>query len=126
MYSFIAVISLFIRRYCLSNPFEVLAEGVIWKVGEIAILMTPKLLNDLASIVIPYVTYAVVGIYYERGSNAAVGSFLYLAFYCLHNELLRAMSVLGFEKWCVYGVLALYIGCHVLAFHIKERRRIFN
>ena len=113
MYRLMAVISTLIRQFCIPNPFEALGYGLIVKVGETSILITPEMLNWVAEPFMHVVTYTIVGLYYDRGSAPAFGSFLYLSFYCLHTFLLWLMSVAGFAKWVVVLIVVLYILCHV-------------
>lgn len=74
MYKLVAGISLLIRQFCVPNPFEPRSDAL--------------LLNIIAEPIMHIVTYGVVGIFYEKYSAPAVGSFLYLLFYCIHTGLL--------------------------------------
>ena len=112
MYKLIATISTLIRQFCLSNPFEALGEGLMVNVGDGKILISPELLNWIAEPFMHTVTYAIVGVFYDRGDDPAIGSFLYLLFYCIHTFLIWLMSLTGFAAWAVIIIVILYIGVH--------------
>lgn len=114
MYQIIATISTLIRQFCLSNPFEALGEGLVVNVGDGPILISPFLLNWIAEPVMHAATYAIVGVFYDRGDEPAVGSFLYLLFYCVHTFLVWLMSLAGFVTWAVVLILVLYVGLHLV------------
>lgn len=113
MYKLMAAISILVRQFCISNPFEALGDGLIMNIGEAPILIPPEVLNLVAEPFMHVVTFAVVGLYYDRGSAPALGSFLYLLFYCIHTFLLWLMSVAGFATWAVGLIVVLYILCNV-------------
>lgn len=112
MYKLMAAISILIRQFCIPNPFETLGDGLVVYLGEAPVLLSPVLLNLLAELFLPTVTYAVAGLYYDRGSAPALGSFLYLLFYCVYTFLLWLMSLAGFATWVVALIPVLYLGCH--------------
>lgn len=114
MYKLIATISTIIRQFYLSNPFEVLGEGLVVNVGDDPILISPVLLNWIAEPVMHAATCAIVGVFYDRGDEPAVGSFLYLLFYCVHTFLVWLMSLAGFVTWAVVLILVLYVGLHLV------------
>ena len=113
MYKLIAAISILIRQFYLPNPFEALGDGLIVNIGETSILLPPGVLNWVAEPIMHMVTFAIVGLYYDRGSAPALGSFLYLLFYCVHTFLLWLMSLAGFSTWAVVVIVVLYIACHM-------------
>ena len=108
------VISILIRQFYIPNPFEALGDGLVVNVGNTMSVLSPEVLNWMATLFLPAVTYAVVGLYYDRGSNPALGSFLYLLFYCVHTLLLWLVSLAGFAIWAVALTLVLYVGCLVM------------
>ncbi|MBQ9768441.1 MAG: hypothetical protein IJW37_10100 [Lachnospiraceae bacterium] len=112
MYKIIAAISMFIRQFYLSNPFEALGEGLRVEINNVSVVLSPSLLNWLAESLMWGITYGVVGMYYEKGSAPALGSFLYLIFYCVHTWLIHLMAFADFNKWIVILILVLYVGCH--------------
>lgn len=113
MYKFIAAISILIRQFCIPNPFEALGDGLGVNIGETSMLLPSGVLNWIAEPFMHAVAFAIVGLYYHRGSDPAVGSFLYLLFYCIHTFLLWLMSLAGFATWAVILIVVLYIGCHI-------------
>ena len=50
LYKIMAVISVFIRQFCLPNPFEVLGEGLAISIDGSVLLLHPEILNWIASI----------------------------------------------------------------------------
>ena len=113
MYKLIAAISILIRQFCIPNPFDALGEGLVVNIREASLLLPPEVLNWVAEPFMHMVTFVIVGLYYDRGSAPALGSFLYLLFYCVHTFLLWLMSLAGFSTWAVVVIVALYIACHV-------------
>lgn len=122
MYKLIAAISILIRQFCISNPFEALGDGLGVNIGETSMLLPPGVLNWIAEPFMHAVAFAVVGLYYDRGSNHALGSFLYLLFYCMHTFLLWLMSLAGFATWAVLLIVVLYIVCHM---GLKNLRSVY-
>ena len=114
MYKLILTISTLVRQFCIPNPFEALGKGAKVKTGATYILIAREVFNWVAEPFVHVVTYASVGLYYDRGSAPALGSFLYLLFYCLHTFLLWLMSLAGFAVWAVMLIIALYIGMHLV------------
>lgn len=120
MYKLIAAISILIRQFCIPNPFDALGDGLIVNIGETSILLPPGVLNWVTEPIMHMVTFAIVGLYYDRGSAPALGSFLYLLFYCLHTFLLWLMSLAGFSTWAVVVIVVLYIACHMSLTKIRS------
>lgn len=79
------------------------------------------MLNWVAEPVMHGITFTIVGVYYYRGSAPALGSFLYLLFYCVHTFLLWLMSLAGFATWAVVLTVVLYILCHIGLAKVKEK-----
>lgn len=77
------------------------------------ILLSPEVLNWVVETFMHAVTFAVVGLHYDTGSASALGSFLYLLFYCIHTFLLWLMSLAGFTTWAVVLIVGTYMGCHL-------------
>ena len=121
LYKIMVIISVFIRQFYLSNPFEVLGEGLAIRIDGSALLLNPEILNRIAGIVLPGLTYWVVGIYYQERSNPVAGSFLYLVFFIIHNSILTLMCKFGFTKIAICIIVGLYIACHVAASKMQER-----
>lgn len=121
MYKLIVAISILIRQFCIPNPFEALGDGLVVKLGQTPILLPPEVLNWVSEPFMHAVTFAVVGIYYDRGTAPTFGSFLYLLFYCIHTFLLWLMSLVGFATWAVLLITAIYVGCHVGLNRLRNR-----
>lgn len=120
IYEIIAVISSIIRSFLLPNPFEPLGEGFSITVLDENILLTPDILNWIFEVPLHMITYAVVGIYYLKGSVPSIGSIFYLLFYVLHVFLLYVMSWFNLSWVAVITVLLLYITLHVVFSVIKR------
>ena len=86
MYGLVAFTSFLIRQLYLPNPFLCF--------GDVAIMY-----NWMAGIAIQPVAYACVGLFYERGSFPALGSFLYLLAYACFTGILLLMSIFQFVWW---------------------------
>ena len=121
MYGLVAFFSFYIRQYYLPNPFEALSENIIVFINGYTIELSPIILNYLASFLLCPITFAVTRIYYEEHSNAALGSFLYLIFYCVHTFLLWLMALANFATWAIGGIIIVYIGVHIMFFVIRNR-----
>lgn len=113
MYRLMMAISTIVRQFYLSNPFDALGEGLAIFLGESPLLLSPNLLNWFAEPIMHLITYIIVGLYYERASCPALGSFLYLLFYCIHTWIIWLMSLAGFDTWAVVLIIVTYVGCHI-------------
>ncbi len=96
MYEFVALVSVFIRQYYIPNPFE--SYGIY---GLLFNLLVGGAVLHLGS-------FKVVGLYYEKYSFSALGSFLYLAFYCVHTFLVFLMGKLEFNYFLCIGIIFGY------------------
>lgn len=104
----------------LPNPFEVLGEKFNVDLFGLVLPMTPDLfMLLLETLVLGAITYFIVGLYYERGSAPAWGSFLYLIFYCTHIGLLQLMGKFAFNEIACGIIIALYIILHCFAVYCK-------
>ncbi|MBQ2981325.1 MAG: hypothetical protein IJD58_04265 [Lachnospiraceae bacterium] len=121
MYSLIKIISIIIRQFCVPNPFETLGDGIVMNLWGTSMLISPEVLNWVVEPFMYAVTFSIVGIYYDEGTVPVFGSFLYLAFYCIHIFLLWVMSLAGFATGAVLLVIVMYIGCHVGANRLRNR-----
>lgn len=92
MYKLMASISVLVRLLYLPNPFEPLPNA--------------EFVNLIAGGVIHAITYATVGIFYERGSAPAWGSFLYLVFYGIHTGLIMLM---GYFQWATVANVIIIV-----------------
>lgn len=97
----------------IPNPFEALGAGLTITISGVPVLFPPFLLNLLAEPIMYMITYVVVGMYYDRGSEPALGSILYLLFYCVHTFVLWLMSLADFSILAVGSLIFVYIGGHI-------------
>lgn len=71
MYGIISLLGLFIRQFCLPNPFATYGENA-------------ELYNWACSALLPFLTYGIVGVFYESGHDDPVnGSILYSVVYII-------------------------------------------
>ncbi len=100
MYYLVHTVSVIIRQFFVSNPFENAA---------IEVPFGPVFFNMIIGAALVLITYMVVGIFYKRRSSPAVGSMLFLLFYLVHNGLLVLMSKAEFNKILVGIILVAYM-----------------
>ena len=100
VYQIIRIFSLFVRQWLFPNPFEPLAGALIY--------------NWLAEPIIHMVTFIIVGIFYDRGSEPALGSFLYLIFYGIHTGVLMLIGFFGWSQLAFCFVLGGYFSLILL------------
>lgn len=96
IYGLIAFVSTIIRQFCLPNPFECF--------GDIGLIY-----NWIASFAIHPIAFALVRLFYERGSCPALGSFLYLIMYAAITGILVVMSIFEFAWWWIAIVLVVVV-----------------
>lgn len=106
MYNIIKAIGVLVRFFYLPNPFQSLPNG--------------DLINFAAEPFIHIITFGVVGLYYESGSNPAVGSFLYTIFYFIHVGLLLLCGFFEWNKVAIIVIAVLYLACHIVINRIKN------
>lgn len=111
-----------IRQFAIPNPFEALGEGIIISLGDVPFTLTPEILNWIADPIIFSVTFGIVGLYYRKGSAPALGSFLYMLFYCVHIGLLYWVLSMYPTVWQMVLIGCLYVALHISALIIKCRR----
>ena len=97
MYKLISIVSLLIRQVCLPNPFECFGDSAI-------------LINWIAGIVMAPISYLIVGLIYDKGSEPAVGSFLYLLTYALITGVLWITSIFSFAWWWILILVVAFVG----------------
>ncbi|MBR2928820.1 MAG: hypothetical protein IKC24_06655 [Oscillospiraceae bacterium] len=121
LYGFLSAVFLCIRQFCLPNPFDALGEGVtiVWK--GVPILLAPVLLNWIAEAFLHPITFGVVGIYYTRGSEPALGSILYMVFYAVHTGVLYLLCRAYPSTVLMILVLIGYIAMHALFIRLLNR-----
>ncbi len=82
-------------------------------IGETPLLLTPEILNWIADPIIGAFTFCVVGLYYIKGSNPALGSILYMFFYAVHIGLLYLMLWIYPVVWLMVLIGIIYISLHI-------------
>ncbi len=95
MYKLVSLISVIARYYYLPNPFGNIQNGVI--------------INFMMEPILQGFTFKVVGLFYERRSSPALGSFLYLFFYSIHTCLIMLCGMFNFTKIAITMVAILYV-----------------
>lgn len=108
MYKIISLLSLLIRQFCLPNPFECFGDSAL-------------LINWIAGIVMAPITYLIVGLVYDKGSEPAVGSLLYLVTYTLLTGILMVMGIFSFVWWWILILAAIFIGAVIGIRIISEK-----
>jgi len=111
MYKLVSGISVLIRQFCIPNPFEPRADALF--------------LNLIAEPIMHIITYGVVGIFYKKYSAPALGSFLYLSFYCIHTGLLMLMGYFGWSSIAIGIIATLYICILAVVKKIADCMRLF-
>ena len=100
MYYLVHAVSVIIRQFFVSTPFENAA---------IEVPFGPDFFNMIIGAAIVLITYMVVGIFYKKRSFPALGSALFLLFYLVHNGLLVLMSKAEFNKIIIGIILVAYM-----------------
>lgn len=113
MYRTMVLISVFVRQYIIPNLFQVLGDEVTIMVNDNPWRVSTVVLNLFAELLVLWSTRIVVKLYYDNSSEAVVGSFLYLLFYCIHIFILHLFALVQFNVFVMAGILVLYVGMHV-------------
>lgn len=113
MYKIIALVSVIIRNAFLPNPFDPLGDIVI-NIASASFTITPDLLNWIIEVPLHLFTFAVVGLYYLKGSCPSIGSIFYLIFYVIHVFLIYICSWFGFSWVAIAVVLSIYFLLHLV------------
>lgn len=121
MYKLMMIVSYLIRQFYLPNPFESMGHQISIPIGMFELQIPPILLNMLVEPVIYAFTFMIVGIYYEKRSMPALGSFLYLMFYAIHVGVLLLMAMFNFSVMAVILIMALYFAGHISVFIINMK-----
>lgn len=111
-YNFMAALSFLVRNFALPNPFECFGAAK-------AVIM-----NVIAEPCIHVLAFATVGTMYRKGSDPALGSFLYLVIYAMITGILFLCSIHNFETWWIAlvsaGIVAVVGGCSFLWNKLNE------
>ncbi len=125
LYSILATIFYLIRQFAMPNPFDALGEGLTIYIAESPLVLSPELLNWIADPITFSITFAIVGLYYARGSEPAVGSILYMFFYAVHIGLLYLVLSVYPMVWLMVIIGLLYVGLHIGAIILKAKADYF-
>lgn len=98
--------------------------GLTITIGEAPLLLTPEILNWVADPIIAAITFGVVGLYYIKGSEPALGSILYMVFYAVHIGLLYLLLNIYPIIWLMIVVAVIYIALHITILVIKTVYKI--
>ncbi len=110
MYKLISLLGILVRQIILPNPFECFGASA-------------ALINMIAGIVMAPISYLIVGFVYDKRSEPAVGSILYLVTYTLLTGLLWIMGIFAFAWW---WVLALVVLCTAIIIGIRKASLSFD
>ncbi len=119
LYKVLAFIFWIYRQYYIPNPFDVLGEKVEFAFGSVSLLVTPEIINWIVDPIIFWITYGVVGLYYESRTCPALGSALYMLFYCIHIVGIYFLMLLYPNTWLMGGLIILYVLIHIVILRIK-------
>ena len=101
-YGIVSILGYIIRNAVLPNPFECFGAN-----GEIY--------NILAEPIIHAVAFWITGMFYEKNSFPALGSFLYLIFYC---AVIFALWLLGLAKFAWWSIVLGVIVMALIGFGV--------
>lgn len=88
LYCIITAASVIIRQFFLPNPFECFGESA-------------ALINWIAEPIMQVLAYAIVGLFYVKGSAPALGSLAYLVTYAATVGFLWLCGLFSFAWWWV-------------------------
>lgn len=121
LFKIVSVAFWIIRQFFISNPFEVLGEGIPVVLDGKEVFLTPDVLNWIAGLGLPTLTFGIVGLYYKSGTAPVVGSALYMIFFLMHTGLLHLVSLAYPKIWLIFFIVVLYVGFHVFILSVKRR-----
>lgn len=121
MYEIISTLFWFIRQFLMPNPFEILGDGIMINIGDTPFLLTPALLNWIAGLFLPLITFAFVGIYYRKNSEPALGSILYMFLFIIHTLLLYLICCVYSMIWLIVLICIAYIGIHIMVYSFVNK-----
>lgn len=67
------------------------------------------------------IAYLIVGLVYDKGSEPAVGSLLYLVTYALLTGVLCVMSIFSFAWWWILILVTAFVGAVIGIRIISEK-----
>lgn len=121
IYKIVALFSFIIRQFLIPNPFESLRGKILINFGTLTVPIPPELINLMIEPILFFITYTVVGIYYNKEYDEPIlGSILYLFFYAIHVGLICFASYFGFSWIAIAVTLAIYIAIHIVINKIRN------
>ena len=106
MYKIGSIMCFLIRQFCLPNPFECFGDSAV-------------VINLIAGLILAPITYLIVGVLYDKGSEPVVGSILYLIVYMILTAVLWVMGVFSFAWWWIVTLvivsIAMMIGVKIIS-----------
>lgn len=70
-------------------------------------------MNLIADPMIGVLTFAIVGLYYIKGDNSPLGSFMYMLFYAIHIGLLYLILSVYPVTWLMIAIIIAYVAAHI-------------
>ncbi len=105
LYALFTIVSTLVRQFALPNPFECFGDNAI-------------LINWIAEPILHVVAYAIVGLFYSKGSEPLLGSIGYLFTYACLIGVLWVLGIFTFAWWwvliVVFALIAVFIGIRYL------------
>lgn len=105
LYALFTIISTLVRQFALPNPFECFGDNAI-------------LINWIAEPILHIIAYAIVGLFYSKGSAPLLGSIGYLFTYACLVGFLWVLGIFSFAWWwiaiVITGLIAILFGIRYL------------
>jgi len=105
LYALFTVVSTLVRQFALPNPFECFGDNAI-------------LINWIAEPILHIIAYAIVGLFYSKGSAPLLGSIGYLFTYACLIGFLWVLGIFSFAWWWIIivaaGLIAILFGVRYL------------
>lgn len=124
MYILVSKFLWIIRQFCIPNPFNVLGNGIFVKINGVEIFLTPDILNIIAGIFLPTISYLLAGLYCDS-FNSAQKSIIYMFFFCLNTRILYLTSLAYPMTWLIILIYILYIGMIVFLKILINRNVVY-
>ena len=125
IYKVFAFISFLVRNLAIPNPFESLLGKMI-ELDGLKQFFVYLPLNALLEYVLYKITYAIVGLYYDRSENTPLkGIILYLLFYWIHVGLISVIVKFNFSALSISLVIVFYVFLHIMIYVITSKIRKF-
>lgn len=109
MYKLIYLIGFIIRQFLLPNPFTPLGQNA-------------ELINLIVGVAFVPFSYGIVGLFYERGSAPAFGSFLFTVVYAINTGITYLICLVYPMMWLMILIPIIYIAI-VIFLSVKLRKK---